>query len=86
MATNKRIDEIIDVIDENLRADRFEGVDNTLRSLDVRILDTDELIAYLSSTLPAKSKLPYRPEFYSSAEIEIRNRGEYEKGLLDGLN
>jgi len=56
-----------------------------LRQVDVRIFSTDLLLGILTATLPAKSKLPSRTPFFGKVEAIIKRRGEWEKGLLTGL-
>ena len=81
----KILDAIYDGVDSMFKSGKFKECDDLLRSLNVDTISTDVLLGYLTSTLPAKSKLPYRPEFYKKVEETIRQRKEYEPDLLRGL-
>ena len=43
------------------------------------------LLALLTSTLPARSRLPYRPTFFSMVEKHLKSTNQWEDGLLTGL-
>lgn len=79
------LDVLYDRVDGLLRGKQFVAVDDLLQHLRVNALSVDVLIGLLTSTLPARSKLPSRAKFYSEAEASIRQRGEWEEGLLTGL-
>jgi len=85
MASDKRLDEIVNKFDELFKKEEFNKGDELLRSANIEGLDTDELLSFLTATLPAKSKLPYRPTFYALAELAIKRRGDYQECLLLGL-
>lgn len=80
-----KLDKIYDKIDDLLRKGHFEKCDQILKGINVSSASTDELLAYLTATLPAASKMPYRKIFYENIEKEIKFRGEYQPEILSGL-
>ncbi len=86
----RQVDAALDVIfarvDEMFCHDRFVECDALLRRISVGDYSTDILLGLLTATLPAKSRLKARPDFYSRVEAEIHRRGEMEPGLLTGLD
>lgn len=85
MATDRRLDEIYDSIDDKLCAGDFEAVDIFLRQTDVSKLDLDELLGYLTATFPAKNKLPFRHAFYESVVQITRAHGQYRENMFNDL-
>lgn len=81
------LDRIYDWFDDHLRNQRYGAVNRALISACRRAesYHADVLIAYLTVTLPARSKLPSRRYFFRGVEAELKRRGEWEPGLLDGL-
>lgn len=79
------LDVLYDRVDDLLKASQFSAVDNLLRQADVASISVDVLLGLLTATLPARSKLPARAEFFADAEASIKARGEWEDGLLAGL-
>jgi hypothetical protein len=77
---------IYDEVDTFLLGGDFAAVDTMLRR---SIVDTqdDELLAMLTATLPAKSKLPSRSEYYAAVRARpLRTRGRSETAdMLRGL-
>jgi hypothetical protein len=78
------IDPIYDIIDAYMRYGKFDTINDWLRVIP-KCTTTNHLLAYLTATLPAKSKLPYRPEFLKMVESELRKRNEWTDGVLTGL-
>ena len=78
------IDLIYDVVDAMLRDGRFDLVDGMLMEVNLQG-DADTLLAYLTVTLPAKSKLDQRAHFFACVEQELKLRGEWRETLLAGL-
>lgn len=77
--------EIYERCDSLMKCGQFAKLDSEIATLDITSLDIDLLIGWLTATLPAKSKLPSRGEFFSQVRVEIKKRGQWEKGLLTGL-
>lgn len=84
---NKLMDGIQDRFDAMFRNGDFDVADaHVCFAAGITwMLTTDVMLAILTATLPAKSKLPSRRLFREHAEQVIRERGEWEDGLLDGL-
>lgn len=80
-----RVDDAIDLIfteiDSALRAGRFDICDNILESIDPHDLSDDLVLALLTATLPAASKLPSRQSFYERAKKHL---GEDKLTGLEG--
>ena len=90
LAEQGRVDAALDLIfarvDESFRSGEFSDCDQLLQRLSVGDYETDVLLGLLTATLPARSLLPSRPDFFLRAEAEIQRRGEMEPGLLTGLD
>ena len=90
LAEQGRVDAALDLIfarvDETFRRGDFFDCDHQLQHLAVGDYNTEVLLGLLTATLPARSLLPSRPDFYSRTEAEIFRRGEMEPGLLTGLD
>ena len=89
LANDDHIDAALDVlydrVDASLKKKQFQKIDDVLSEVDVNTLSVDILLGLLTATYPAKSKLPSRVAFFSAAEAAIKARGEWEDGLLAGL-
>jgi len=83
--TDAALDLIYDSIDERLRNSQFPEIDTILAQLPTNELSTDILLGLLTATLPARRKLDARRTFYCEVENSLKQRGEYEDGLLTGL-
>jgi hypothetical protein len=83
--TDAALDLIYDKIDKMLTEGQFSLIDSVLNDLDVEIHSVDILLGLLTSTLPAKTKLQGRKAFFLAVEQDIKRRGEWEEGLLTGL-
>lgn len=79
------MDLLYDCVDELMRKGQFETLDSIIRDLVVSRLTIDVLLGLLTATLPAKSRLQSRPDFFSKTDTELRKRHEFEDGLLTGL-
>jgi hypothetical protein len=79
------IDKVYDQFDSLFKQSRFDEADSILKNLDLISLSTVEIITYLTATLPARSKLDYRPRFLEEAIKIVRKRDEYSEGLFRGL-
>lgn len=82
---DSKLDKIYDKIDEMFKDTNFGLCDLTLETLNLSLLSTDEMLGYLTATLPASSKLNYRKTFFESVEQELKSRKEYYPELLSGL-
>lgn len=71
--------------DSLMKGGQFTELDSEIATLDITSLDSDLLIGWLTATLPGKSKLPSREAFFKQVREEIKRRGQWEKGLLTGL-
>ncbi|HEY5741872.1 MAG TPA: hypothetical protein VIS99_04965 [Terrimicrobiaceae bacterium] len=89
LAELKKVDAALDLlydqVDEVLHVGEFGKLDRLLRSANTETLSADILLGLLTTTLPAKSKLPSRPRFCKDVERSLRRRNEWEEGLLVGL-
>ncbi|MCH7989825.1 MAG: hypothetical protein IID46_11845 [Planctomycetes bacterium] len=83
--TDAALDLIYDSIDEMLRNGQFSNLDSLLVQLPTNTLSPDMLLGVLTATLPARSRLSNRKEFFHNVEASLKERGEYEDGLLTGL-
>jgi hypothetical protein len=83
--TEAALDLIYDSIDESMRKNELKALDAVLANAPRADLSTDLLLGLLTATLPAKNRLPSRPTLFRDTEAVLRNRGEYEEGLLTGL-
>jgi hypothetical protein len=79
------LDVLYDRVDDLLKTKQFTTVDDLLRNANVSSFSADVLLGLLTSTLPARSKLPARAKFFADVESSIKARGEWENGLLAGL-
>lgn len=79
------LDLLYDSVDEMLRRSEFARLDSILNNTAVADCSPNTLIGLLTASLPARSRLPSRKEFYAAVERALRQRGEYEDGLLTGL-
>ena len=79
------LDVLYDRVDDLLKAKQFPAVDDFLRHANVGTLSVDVLLGLLTATLPARSKLPARAKFFGDVEASIKTRGQWENGLLAGL-
>lgn len=90
LAVQNRVDAALDLIfarvDEKFQRSEFSDCDQLLQRLSAGDCETDVLLGLLTATLPARSLLPSRPDFFLRTEAEIQRRGEMEPGLLTGLD
>jgi hypothetical protein len=83
--TDSALDVVYNYIDEMLLAGKFSEVDDRLSSTECDEYSVDLLLALLTITFAAKRHLPHRQRFYAQVEQSIRAKGEWEEGLLYGL-
>jgi hypothetical protein len=79
------LDVLYDRVDDLLKTKQFTVVDNLLSQASVGSFSVDVLLGLLTATLPARSKLQARAKFFAEVEASIKTRGEWENGLLAGL-
>jgi hypothetical protein len=83
--TDLALDLLYDAIDQLLRESKFDELNAILCGLPIAECSLDLLLGFLTATLPARTKLPSRPQFFADVKAELQNRGEFEVGLLTGL-
>jgi hypothetical protein len=83
--TDSALDLLYDKVDELLKTGEFEKLNQILADSSPEELSIDMILGLLTSSLPARSKLPARADFFEKSEAAIKSRGEYEDGLLSGL-
>ncbi|MDZ4818677.1 MAG: hypothetical protein SGJ20_06865 [Planctomycetota bacterium] len=83
--TDSALDLLYDAIDEMMRNGQVADLDAILNECIASQFSTDILIGLLTATLPVRTRLPYRRLFFREVEKSIKQRGEYERGLLTGL-
>jgi len=83
--TDAALDLLYDSVDEMLRSAKYSEIDSLLHDTVVHECSTDILLGLLTATLPARSKLTCRKEFFADTDRVLKCRPEYEKGLLTGL-
>ena len=79
------LDLIYDSVDELLHQRQFALCASLLERVDIGNCSIDVLLGVLTATLPGKSRISTRGSFLRRVEAELRRRGEFEAGLLDGL-
>lgn len=61
------IDDIYEEVDQLARAGRFNQIDQRLCGVDVPEVEAVELLAWLTATVPCKTKLESRGAFFENA-------------------
>ena len=82
---NAAMDLLYERIDQVMRDGDFDVLDSVLKTLDAEHLSLDVILGVLTATLPARRRLPTRKTFFQEAERTLRARGEYDDGILTGL-
>jgi len=82
---NAAMDLIFDRIDELMRKEQFSSIDSILRKVCISDQTGDVLLGLLTASLPARGDLPFRAEFCREVKSVLTARGEFEDGLLIGL-
>lgn len=83
--TDAALDLIYENVNGKLSRGRFKEVDSVLETTEPMSLSVDLILGLLTSTLPARTKLPSRSTFFQKSEAAIKDRNEWEDGLLTGL-
>jgi hypothetical protein len=79
------LDLIYDQINWRLKEQKFYETDQLLQNINVADHSVDLLLGLLTATLPARSKLRSRAQFFSEVEAVLKERGQWEDNLLVGL-
>lgn len=80
------LDVIYFSVDELCHAGEFEKLDKMIGMVSVNDQSEDQLLAWLTATLPAKSKLPNRAAFYDKVRIVLtRINGDQVHEVMKGL-
>ncbi len=83
--TDIALDLLYDGVDGLLVDGKFDEVESFLESASPGDFSLDLLLGLLTVTLPARSKLAARSLFYKGVKNTLVERGEYQDGLLVGL-
>ncbi len=83
--TDEALDLIYDSVDQLLRSNQFPELDAVIAGVAVDECSTDLLLGLLTATLPARSKLPARKDFFRAIDRSLKTRREHEDGLLTEL-
>jgi hypothetical protein len=83
--TASALDLLYDSVDRLMQKGEFQRLDSVLSGLVVSELSLDLMLGFLTATLPARKRLASRMALYQKIEQELKQRGEYEEGLLTGL-
>ncbi len=67
-----------------LRNNQIEEINEDMDIFDVKLASIDLMLAMLTSTAPVKSI--NRKNLFQRVKAELKERGQLEPGLLDGLN
>ena len=65
---DSKLDFIFDCIDDMLIAGEFSEVNEIIKKVDINKYDISLLLGFLTITLSAKNKLPYRSEFFMNVK------------------
>ena len=85
--TRKALSLLFTKIDELLRKSEFDKVNKTLEGLIIDNYSMLLLVGFLTITLAAKSKLPYRKNLFEKIKNKIKKEcSEHLNGLLVGLD
>lgn len=80
------LDLIYDYIFDLVSQAEFQKIDEIIKAIKADEWSTNILLAILTTTLLCKSKLSYaRQELKEETERVLKNRDEYEYGMLLGL-
>jgi len=79
------LDVLYDRIEDLLKAKQFLALDELFQQAIADSMSVDIILGLLTATLPARKRLPTRSRFFATAESSIKTRGEWEEGLLTGL-
>ena len=83
--TDAALDLIYDTIDELMLAGKFDRLDTLLGEVEADACSADILLGLLTASLPGRSQLPSRALLYRHTERLLKERNQWEDGLLNGL-
>ena len=83
--SDSALDMLYDSIDQFMRDGRFAELNTLVESVDVESYSDDILLGLLTSTLPARTKLPSRKHVFQKIKKTLKRRNDYEEGMLAGL-
>lgn len=72
-------------VDQAMKASEFEEINTALAEISVSGATLEVLIALLTATLPARSKLAARRRFFEDVQQAAKDRGRWTKTLFSGL-
>ena len=72
-------------VEEMMQYGHLSELNDRLREIDVDATDTDLLLAWLTAILPVRYQLPARLELFAETKRVMIERGDFEPGILDGL-
>jgi hypothetical protein len=79
------LDMLYDQMDALMSQGKFDCISGVFGTLDLKAYSDDLLVGMLTAVLPAFTKIPSYRDFRDRVEAELRRRGTWEEGLLDGL-
>ena len=80
-----RLDKIYSQVDKLMWASAWDEISDLMDCETLQDQHIDAMLAYLTSSLPAKSKIPGRPAYFKAVEKELERRGRLTPGILGGL-
>lgn len=83
--TDEALDLLYDSFDSMMREGKFEEIDTKLETIVVNDCSIDFMLGILTATLPGADRLKRRSVFFNDVKTVLIDRGEYEDGLLAGL-
>jgi len=63
----------------------IDDLDEEIKNFNYKASNMDIMLAVLTSTHPVKHLLRHRADLFKNIKRELKNRGQLEKGVLDGL-
>lgn len=83
---NKRLDRVYLMVEEMMQKGHLSELSSLLRTMaNTKPYDTDILIGFLTATLPVRTQVIGRDDVYWRVETVLKERGEWEPGILKGL-
>lgn len=81
------LSELYSQIDYLMRSDQIEKIDQEIKKvvIDAEKIDTDFLLGWLIATLPVKNRLVNRRSLHKITKRLIKKRGQWERGIMQGL-